>query len=161
MSRSMLLSFSLVLLALLQLTSLAQSPSARQQYSGWEYNKEKSYYYRKFEYKVAPADKEYVHEYVIYYKEDPKKQINNNWVYFYNPKTEKVWARYPTTNHPKYGAEAKAGKEVWSILPPEYRQKDIYKIDLKKFPEPKNNYCPPVPGCKDNCNLASPPGDLP
>jgi hypothetical protein len=161
MFKTMLLTVVLGLLCLFQIPGLAQGPGARQQYSGWQYNQDKGYHYRKYEYKAAPNDKQYKHEYVIYYKQDPKKKVPDTWVYYYNPTTEKFWARYPTTNHPKYGEDAKAGKEVWSVLPPEHRKKDIYQIDQKQFPEPKANYCPPVPSCKDNCNLMSPPADLP
>ena len=149
------------LLALLNLPVWAQAPGARQRYSAWQYNKDKGYHFRKYEYKVAPTDKEYRHEYVIYYKEDPKKQINNNWVYFYNPTTEKYWGRYPTTNHPQYGKDAKAGKELWSVLPAKARHKDIYAIDPKQFPAVRNDFCPTVPMCSDKCNLMSPPADLP
>jgi hypothetical protein len=158
---SKFLTVALGLFCLCQLPGLAQGP-ARQSYTKeWQYNKEKGYHYRKYEYKTAPTDTQYKHQYVIYYKDDAKKQIPNTWVYYYNPTTEKFWARYPTTNHPKYGADAKAGKEVWSLLPKEHQKKDLYQIDQKKWEEPKANYCPPVPACKDNCNLMSPPSDLP
>lgn len=138
-----------------------QGSAPRQVYGPWQYNQDKGYHYRKFEYKTSPQDATYKHEYAIYYTADPKKQINNNWVYFYNPTTEKFWARYPTVNHPQYGQAAKAGKEVWSVLPAAERKKDIYEIDQAKWPTPPANYCPTVPQCKDNCNLASPPADLP
>lgn len=157
--KNALLSLSLVLIVPVVL--FGQGNEARQRYGPWQYNKEKGYHYRKFEYKANSIDKEYRHEYVIYYKNDPKKQINNNWVYFYNPTTEKYWARYPTTHHPQYGKDAKAGKEIWSVLPTQHRQKDLYGIDNKHWPTPPANYCPTVPMSTDNLNLLSPPSDLP
>ena len=140
---------------------LGQAVQPRQTYGPWQLNKEKGYFFRKFEFKVNATDKEFRHEYVIFYKEDPKKKINNQWVYFYNPTTEKFWARYPTTNHAQYGQDAKAGKEVWSLLQPQDRQKDIYAIDPKAWPAPKLDFCPPIPMSADNVNLLSPPADLP
>ena len=139
----------------------AQGTAPRQIYSPWQYNQDKGYHYRKFEYKTSPQDATYKHEYVIYHQADPKKQINNHWVYFYNPTTEKIWARYPTVNHPQYGKDAQAGREVWSVLPVAERKKDVHEIDQKKWPVPPVKFCPTVPQCKDNCNLASPPADLP
>lgn len=147
------------LLGLLGGDLFGQGGGARQQYGAWQYNSAKNYYFRKYEYKAHPADAQYKHEYVVYYKNDAK--VNNKWVYFYNPTTEKFWARYPTTNHPTYGAAAKKGQEVWSVLPPAERRKDIYDIDQKKFPEPPANYCPPVPMAADKTPLLSPPSDLP
>ena len=87
----------------------------RQRYGPWQYNQVKNYYFRKYEYKVQPQQQEYQHDYVIYFKEDPK--INNKWVYFYNPKTEKYWARYPTTNNDQYKKYAEKRQEAWSELP--------------------------------------------
>lgn len=153
----------LPLLALLALPILlsAQGTQPRQRYSAWQHSVEKGYYYRKYEYKAKPTDTNYKHEYVIYYKSDPKKHINSNWVYFYNPTTEKIWGRYPTTNHPQYGKDARAGKEVWSVLPTQHRHKDLYAIDNSHWPTPPANYCPSVPMSSDNLNLLSPPADLP
>jgi hypothetical protein len=151
----------LFVVLMLPFVLFAQGTQPRQVYGPWQYNQEKGYHYRKFEYKAEPADTAYKHEYVIYYKADPKKQINNNWVYFYNPTTEKYWARYPTTNHPQYGKDAKAGREVWSVLPTQHRQKDLYAIEQKHWPTPPANYCPTVPTSSDNINLMSPPSDLP
>jgi hypothetical protein len=136
--------------------SFAQAP--RQQYSKWEYNAEKKYHYSKFEYKADPKAATYTHQYVLYYKDDPKLK---NWVYYYNPATEKVWARYPTVEHPTYGKDVKAGKEMWSILPKEKQAKSVYDIPAEAYPAPSAKVCPTIPECKDGCQIALPPKDLP
>lgn len=133
----------------------------RQVYGPWQFNKEKSYYYRKFEYKVSPNDKEYRHEYVIYFKEDGKKQVSSHWLYFFNPTTGKYWARYPTIHHPNYGIAAKVQAEVWSVLPMQHRHRDLGAIDPRHWPTPPVNFCPPLPSSTDGRNLDSPPADLP
>ncbi len=137
----------------------AYQGAARQSYGAWTYNAEKKYHYREYKYKVNAGDKEYQHQYCIYFKADPK--VNNKWVYFYNPATEKYWGRYPTVNNDTYKVQAEKRQEVWSELPDKYRQKDIYQIDAKSWPEPKQNYCPAIPGAADATPMLSPPPDLP
>jgi hypothetical protein len=152
--------WSVALLGLAALVSQAvAAQGARQQYGPWQYNKEKNYYYREYQYKVKANDKEYQHEYCIYFKDDAK--VNNKWVYFYNPKTEKFWARYPTVNNETYKKYAEKGKEAWSELPGKYRQKDIYQIDAKTWPAPKTDYCPTIPAATDGALMKTPPADLP
>lgn len=137
----------------------AQSGGPRQRYSGWMRHPAKGYFYRKYEYKVRPKDTQYQHQYVIYYKND--RRIPNTWVYFYNPTTQKYWARYPTTRHEKFGDGARAGKELWSVLPAAARHKDLHMIDLKRFSEVEPGVCPPIPGSADNTPMISPSSDLP
>jgi hypothetical protein len=149
------------LVGTLVLASFASSGGGapRQKYSGWTYNPDKNYYYRKYEYKVKPTDQEYKYDYCVYYKNDAK--INNKWVYFYNPQTQKYWGRYPTVNNDKYKQYAEKQQDAWSELPMEYRQRDLYKIDTKYFPDPMPNYCPYVPGSEDKVQMLAPPPDLP
>ena len=82
-------------------------------------------------------------------------------MYFYNPKTEKYWGRYPTVNNDTYKQQAEKRQEAWSDLPSKYRQKDIYQIDAKAWPAPKMNYCPTLPGSSDGTLMEAPPPDLP
>ncbi len=139
--------------------ALAGGGGARQSYGAWQYNKDKNYYYREYKYKEKPTDTNYQHQYCVYYKDDSK--VNNKWVYFYNPKTEKYWARYPTTNNDQYKKYAEKRQEAWSELPAQYQQKDIYQIDKKSWPAPKTDYCPSVPGSDDKTPMLAPPSDLP
>lgn len=148
-----------VLAALTGAACWAQGGGARQRYGGWMLNPDKGYYYRKYEYKVRPTDTRYQHQYVIYYKND--QRIPNTWVYFYNPTTQKFWARYPTVRHQKFGAGARAGKELWSILPAAARHKNLHTVDLKRFSEPNPAVCPPIPGSTDNTPMRAPTSDLP
>lgn len=134
---------------------------ARQRYSGWSHNKAKNYYYRKYEYRATPASAEYETHYVIYYKNDPK--INNTWVYFYNPKTETYWARYPTVHHENYH-ECAHRHQAWSIVPVQnyQAQRDLHQIDQAKyFPNPQSKQIPAIPGGADDVGVLAPPMDLP
>jgi hypothetical protein len=150
--------------AVLGLTALVARIQAgggepRQVYGDWQYNKEKNYYYREFKYKPNPKDAEYKKDYCIYFKDDAK--INNKWVYFYNPITEKYWARYPTVHNDMYKKYAEKRLEAWAELPAKYRQKDIYAIEKKAWPAPKLDYCPTIPGAVDAVPIMAPPSDLP
>lgn len=137
---------------------LAQNPGgARQQYGDWKYNAEKGYHYREYQYKPKPTDTKYEHEYVVYYKNHPQRK---SWLYYYNPKTEKFWARCPSAVNDKYKDQVKQGKELWSILPSDKRMKSLDEIDNKSFPEPSAK-CPTIPGSSDNAPIKSPPADLP
>ena len=136
---------------LLLAPAVAQGP--RQQYSSWQYNEKGKYYYSKYEYKADPRASSYSHQYVLYYKDDPKLK---NWVYYYNPTTEKVWARYPTTNHPDYKTGVQAGKELWSVLPKEKQAKSVYDISNDAYPKPSGDVCPYIPECKDKSQIALP-----
>jgi len=132
--------------------------AGRQQYSPtWQQNKDKGYYFKKYEYKQKPADKEYKYQYVLYYKEDPKKK---NWLYYYNPETKKVWCRYPTVNNPTCGGQVKMNKELWSVLPKEKQAADVYKINDDDYGK-VGETCPVIPGAPDNAGIQLPPADLP
>lgn len=154
----MIARLSALTLALGLLAAGDASAQERQRYGDWQKNDAKGYFYRKFEYKVQPADTEYKHEYVLYFPNDAKR---DKWLYFYNPRSEKVWARYPTATHPTWGGQAQARAEAWSVLPPKYRQKDAQQIDPSSYPEPSTNLCPTIPNAPDNVNLSPPPPDLP
>jgi hypothetical protein len=150
-----------ITLAILTATAAMSGGAAapRQKYSAWKFHPEKNYYYCKYEYKTSANSPQYQYDYCIYYKDDAK--INNKWIYFYNPRSEKYWARYPTVNNDKYREYAQKRLDAWSELPQQYRQKDLYQIDAKRFPEPTLNYCPPIPGSDDKTPIMPPPADLP
>src|SRR5437879_4749193 len=94
--------------------SEAQAARQRRQYYSpkWSYNKKANYHYKTYQYKAKPADTRYRQQVVVY-----KPARAKTWVYWYNPETEKYWARCPTVHHPKYGADVKRGKDMWSMLP--------------------------------------------
>ncbi len=134
------------------------APKARQYYSKtWSYHATKKYHYREYHYKTNSTDTTYQKQYVIYYKNDVKKK---NWVYYYNPTSEKVWCRYPTTNHPTYSKSVAAGKELWSVLPKEKRNKDVYSIDDDAYGK-VGVTCPVLPDSDDKKPMEMPPADLP
>jgi len=152
----------LALVSLVATVLLARAQAGtpgRQAYGPWQYNKEKNYHFREYKYKVKASDKDYQHEYCIYYRNDAK--INNKWVYFYNPQTQKFWSRYPTVNNDQYKKYAQERGEAWSILPMQYRQKDLYQINQKSWPTPRTDYCPTIPGATDGTLMMAPPADLP
>jgi hypothetical protein len=155
--RNLILGLCGLAVALTMQLAHAQAP-ARQFYDmKWQFNKDKGYHYKKFHYKAAPMDKEYKHQYVIFYKNDEQKK---NWLYFYNPTSEKIWARYPTTHNATYAEDVKKGKELWSILPKEKRARDVYDIKADDYGK-VGVTCPIVPESKDNTNMLLPPSDLP
>jgi len=130
---------------------------ARQSYGNWQYNKEKNYHYREYKFKPKKADTSYKTQYVIYYKDQPKKK---NWVYMYNPETKKYWCRYPTVNNPRYGEQAKMGKELWCVVPKEKQYGDVDMIAESSYGKPGDT-CPTIPGSNDNTPIDVPPPDLP
>ncbi len=145
--------------ALVGLAELAAQAGARQSYGNWQYNKDKNYYYREYRYKANANDADYHHQYAIYFKND--NRVNNKWIYFYNPMTQKYWGRYPTVHNEKYRKYAEERSEAWSVLPKEYRQKDIYQIEQKHWPTPRTDYCPTIPDASDGALMLAPPPDLP
>ncbi len=71
-------------------------------YSDWKYNDRKCYYYRTCQFPGGG------YQYVIYYPDtDPE------WVFWYNPKSEKYWCSCPTVKHPKYGKKVRNGHEYF------------------------------------------------
>lgn len=157
--------FTLTLFAGLLTLALAPRPEAaaqgkaepRQKYGAWMQHAEKGYHYREYFFKPKASDKEYQHQYVVYYKNDAQKR---NWVYFYSPKSEKFWARYPTALNEKYKDQVKAGKELWSVLPADKRKKDLGEIDNAAFGA-VGNECPTIPESTDKVAIEVPPSDLP
>src|SRR3954470_8192800 len=54
----------------------------------------------------------------------------NWWVYWYNTDKKTVWGRCPTPKHPMYKQWQKAakGEDLWQVIPPDKRQKDVTRI---------------------------------
>ena len=144
---------AIVLATTLVATVLAdEPPPPRQYYSSWR--KTEKFYYRYYYFKPARNDARYKYQYVIF------KQKTPEWVYWYNPTTKKYWARCPTRNHPMYGKEIAAGKDLWSLLPDEFRRDNLNDIKDEQF-EKVENKSPPIPGSKDSQSIDCPPSDLP
>lgn len=130
----------------------ADETAPRQYYSGWR--KTDKFYYRYYYFKAARDDARYKYQYVIFRQKTPE------WVYWYNPATKKYWARCPTREHPKYGKDIRAGKDLWSTLDAEFRKDNLNDIADKDFGKVENT-SPPIPGSKDKQPIDCPPSDLP
>ncbi|MDX1946709.1 MAG: hypothetical protein SFU86_15015 [Pirellulaceae bacterium] len=131
-------------LALLVLTA---SPLVAVDYSDWQYNAGKGYYYRKCSFPAGG------HQYVVYYKSRPQ------WVYWYNPGAQVFWSACPTINHPTWGNDIRNGKDLFLIAEVKGRN-----VEDCKFPMPTGaNFVPGKAKDKDGGDVAlgCPPPDLP
>jgi hypothetical protein len=120
-----------------------------QRYLKWQKHPTTGYFFAQYQLKSNPSNTAYdITQYVIY-----KPAADKIWVYWYNPKTKKFWARCPTKNHPKYGKDVVRGKDIWARLPAAGDKPGTYTAAVKfSFPEAKYEQ-PPVPGANDR------PGD--
>jgi hypothetical protein len=137
--------------------SRAQAPADKRQYyeDKWNYHKERKYFYRAYYYKPDKDDKEYKRQFLIY-----KPQRTTAWVYWFNPDTQRYWARTATTEHPTLGDKVRKGQEQWSLLPRDKKRDSLDAISDDDF-GPVQEGAHPIPRSKDKEAIASPPADLP
>lgn len=62
----------------------ARPARGRQYYSHWSYYRDRSYYYRTYNYAVSDDDDNYQYDYVIYYPTRPRQY------YYYNPSSLRI-----------------------------------------------------------------------
>lgn len=147
---------SLILIAAAVLCGGGTAQAQRQKYAtGWQHKPEGGYYYKKYEYKVKPTDKEYKYQYVIY-----KPSRTKEYVYWYNPESRKYWARCATVHHKTCGKEVKMGADFWGMLPEDDRRDSLNDISEAKFGMVKKG-SPVIPGSTDGAMIDCPPNDLP
>ncbi|MDX1947958.1 MAG: hypothetical protein SFU86_21345 [Pirellulaceae bacterium] len=118
------------------------------EYGDWAYNGAKGYYYRRCSFPAGG------HQYVIYY---PNR---TQWVYWYNPEREVIWCACPTVNHPTWGDDIRAGKDLFLMATVKGRNADDCE-----FPNPGDGdkFVTGQATDKDGSkvNLGCPPPDLP
>ena len=139
--------------ALLGAGAWAAEGPPRQYYSGWR--QAPQYYYRFYFFKPKPTDTVYHYQYVIW-----KPQRTREWVYWYSPKAKKYWARCPTRENRTYGKQVLAGKDLWSLLPDEFRRDNLNNIKDEHFGEVREG-APPIPESEDKRPIDCVPADLP
>ncbi len=130
----------------------AQAQDTRRQfYEGrWIYDPVKKHYYQRYFYKVSPTDKAYHVQLIVY-----NPTVSRDWVYWYNPDTEKFWGRNATCHHPDYGVKVSSGTDYWSVLPMQFRQKEIIKINQNDYgPVLSANEIPVIPGANDGVKMS-------
>jgi hypothetical protein len=118
--------------------------AARQYYSGWNRNSQRSFYYRSYYYQPSTSYFGYRHHYAIYYPSRPE------YLYFYNPYKKVFWGRCPAHGD---------GKGQYSLLAQEDRKGSLKQIRESAFPEP--GAMPPIPESTDEAVMEMPPDDLP
>jgi hypothetical protein len=119
----------------------ARPARGRQYYSHWSYYRDRSYYYRTYNYAVSDDDDNYQYDYVIYYPTRPRQY------YYYNPRSKRYWGRYDV--------EAKG----YSLLAEKDRKGELKDIPEDAFPKPAA--MPNIPGAKDGVKMEAPPLDVP
>lgn len=93
-------------------------------------------------------------QYLILFVEKPE------WVYWYNPSTQKYWCACPTTMHPDYGDQIERGVDLFLMA-------DVKASSIEETEFPRDAGANFVRGAtaKDNnganVNLGCPPTDLP
>lgn len=126
-------------------TSLAQAQGV--QYGPWQQTA-KGNYLRKC---TLPAGG---YQYLCVFPEKPE------WVYWYNPATQKFWCACPTIQHPDFGRDIAAGKDLFLMA----TKKDA-TIDQTVFPADPGANFKSNPTAKDrdgtDVPLGCPPTDLP
>lgn len=145
--RTLGITLAFALCGLLGQLAHANPYSSRQYYSGWNYNKTKSYYYRTYYYKPKKDYYGWKHNYMTYYPRQPKYAKH---YYYYNPYKKTYWGRVPTSC---------GGEPQYEILEPMDR-----KEELKDIPEPafkKMDKMPPIPESTDSVPMDLPPDDVP
>jgi hypothetical protein len=136
----------------------------RQYYSkSWTKHPTYNYHYKTYHYKPTPRYTGYKEQHVVY-----KPAKTKNWVYWYNPEKKVYWARCPTVNHKKYGADVRKGKDYWSYLPQEKKKPKLEDIDDKdygqvtdKAPYIGEEGLTQEPPAEGKTQVACPPSDLP
>ncbi|MFO0819481.1 MAG: hypothetical protein U1A77_16150 [Pirellulales bacterium] len=79
-------------------------------------------------YQAKDANGKVVNEQVLTYFPDnaagDNTDASNQWVYWYNMKTQVIWGRCPTKNHPNYQQWLQAkGPDLWQVVPKDDRPK--------------------------------------
>lgn len=79
-------------------------------------------------YQAKDANGKVVNEQVLTYFPDdaagPNTDASNQWVYWYNVKTQVIWGRCPTKKHPNYQQWLQAkGPDLWQVVPKDDRPK--------------------------------------
>lgn len=125
------------------------NPLATVTYGDWQFNQSKGYYYRVCSF---PAG---AYQYVIYYPSKP------NWVYWYNPAKSVFWCACPTVNHPKWGDDISAGKDLFLMA--ETKTGDVTTTVFPDAGDDGANFVSGTATDKDgsSVNLGCPPTDLP
>jgi len=131
-------------------------PTGRQCYGPWTRSVNPGCHYRVYYSKPKPTSPTYHMQRVYYYESKPE------WMYFYNPESQKYWCCCPTTNNPDPTCKMKAmsGAEWWGVLPPALRKKDLDDC-VDDFPPASDDDCPVVPDSSDGELMDMPPPGLP
>jgi hypothetical protein len=133
----------------------AAAPKKRQYYAEeWQRSEKGTFYFKKYYSRPKTSAPSYQVQFMVY-----RPQKSQHWIYWYNPKAKKYWARCATRHHPKYGDQVKKGKAFWSLVRADRRQPVLAKIGKGDYGQVTG--APPIPGSRNGPPIAPPPPDLP
>lgn len=154
MSNKIAFLFSLLLIAA---EAHGQQAVKRQMYTVWYRAQDKPYVYRNYFFKPSSFEQPFQTQYVIFYPQPGKRE----WVYFFDPKSQVFWARYPTIEHhdPKVRESVLKNTAQWEVL--KVGKPTLDEIKEDDWKNGKQGDRPPIPRSTDEQKMDCPPMPLP